>query len=76
MSANGMREGAYDPLEDAVLAAMVASGHKGARFAATALDAGPLPVSRLAWGEVPDDAPTTPCLGPLDDVEGNGRGPT
>lgn len=54
MSANGMREGAHDPLEDAVLAAMVAS----------------------AWGEVPDDAPTSPMLLPLDDIEGNGRGPT
>ena len=50
-----MREGnTYDPLEDAVLAAMVAG----------------------AWEDVPDDAPTVKDLGALDDIEGNGRGPT
>ena len=80
MSANGMREGAYDPLEDAVLAAMVASGMPAGeetreQAIAWALEGEPVP-SVLAWGDVPDDAPTSPCLGPLDDLEGNGRGPT
>ena len=120
MSANGMREGAYDPLEDAVLAAMVASDHgaeglrqqeaalaahpewtdgwRAQQAAATratswdclefrhtgvtreqalawALEGEPAP-SVLAWGGVPDDEPTSPTLMPLDDIEGNGRGPT
>ena len=67
MSANGMRETeAYDPLEDAVLAAMVASG----------MPAGEETREWAAAVLVPDAAPTTPCMGPLDDIEGNGRGPT
>ena len=66
MSANGMREGTYDPLDDAVLAAMVASG----------MPAGEETREWAAAVLVPDDAPTSPMLMPLDDIEGNGRGPT
>ena len=124
MSANGYRE-MHDPLEDAVLAAMVASGwaetedvqaafdaldaeieaerilcacgdeitldHYGdgvrcpnclvgdkptrEQAIAWVLEGEPAP-SVLAWGDVPDDEPTSPMLMPLDDIEGNGRGPT
>ena len=106
MSLGGAREGGYDPFEDAVLAAMVASGMPvgdDVREWASAVRAD-APAWRSytcrtcglvymghaqddhtcgreaadaarAWA-VPEDAPTVRNLGPLDDVEGNGRGPT
>ena len=99
MSANGMREGTYDPLDDAVLAAMVAGGWAETEDVQAAFDAldAEIEAERIlcACGDeitldhygdgvrcpnclagVPDDAPTSPMLMPLDDIEGNGRGPT
>ena len=80
-----MREGTYDPLDDAVLAAMVASEYvpqtdaeraEVMRLACADAGASDEYQRRFIPGDVPDDEPTSPRLMPLDDIEGNGRGPT